>query len=59
MLLITTAIAAIVGIIVGNAMKLGVGTDIVAYADTELREITPLVDTLRGLLPSNPSSIYG
>ena len=50
----TTALAAIVGIVVGNVMKLGVGTDVVATADTELREITPLVDTLRGLLPSNP-----
>lgn len=54
MLLMTTALAAIVGIVVGNLMKLGVGTDAVATADTELREITPLVDTLRGLLPSNP-----
>ncbi len=54
MLLMTTAIAAIVGIVVGNVMKLGVGTDIVASTETELREITPLVDTLRGLLPSNP-----
>ena len=53
-LLMTTALAAIVGIVVGNVMKLGVGTDVVATADTELREITPLVDTLRGLLPSNP-----
>ena len=54
MLLMTTALAAIVGLVVGNVMKLGVGTDVVATADTELREITPLVDTLRGLLPSNP-----
>lgn len=54
MLLMTTAIAAIVGIVVGNVMKLGVGTDIVVASDTELKEITPLVDTLRGLLPSNP-----
>ena len=54
MLLMTTALAAIVGIVVGNVMKLRVGTDVVATADTELREITPLVDTLRGLLPSNP-----
>ena len=54
MLLMTSALAAIVGIVVGNVMKLGVGTDVVATADTELREITPLVDTLRGLLPSNP-----
>lgn len=54
MLLITTALSAIVAIVVGNVMKLGVGTDVVAATDTELREITPLVDTLRGLLPSNP-----
>ena len=54
MLLITTALAAIVGIVVGNVMKLGVGTDAVVNTETELREITPLVDTLRGLLPSNP-----
>ena len=54
MLLMTTALSAVVGIVVGNVMKLGVGTDVVATADTELREITPLVDTLRGLLPSNP-----
>lgn len=54
MLLMTTALAAVVSIVVGNVMKLGVGTDVVATADTELREITPLVDTLRGLLPSNP-----
>ncbi|MGL4911427.1 MAG: cation:dicarboxylate symporter family transporter [Romboutsia sp.] len=55
MLLATTALAAIVGIIVGNVMKLGVGTniDMSMVADNELREITPLVDTLRGLLPSN------
>ena len=54
MLLMTTALAAIVGIVVGNVMKLGVGTDVVATLSTEMREITPLVDTIRGLLPSNP-----
>ncbi|MGL5313287.1 MAG: cation:dicarboxylate symporter family transporter [Peptostreptococcaceae bacterium] len=54
MLLLTTALAAVVGIVVGNVMKLGVGAEVVAAADTEIREITPLVDTLRGLLPSNP-----
>ncbi|MEF9991987.1 MAG: cation:dicarboxylase symporter family transporter [Romboutsia sp.] len=54
MLLLTTAIAAIVAIVVGNVMKLGVGADVVVSADTEIREITSLVDTLRGLLPSNP-----
>ncbi|WP_286184256.1 cation:dicarboxylase symporter family transporter [Clostridium sp. CCUG 7971] len=54
MLLATTALAAIVGIVVGNVMKLGYGADIAGIEAPELREITPLVDTLRGLLPSNP-----
>ena len=53
MLLATTALAAIIGIVVGNAMQLGVGTQ-VSGIEAEIREITPLVDTIRGLLPSNP-----
>lgn len=53
MLLGTTAIAAIVGIIIGNLFKLGVGEQVIKSTD-EIREITPIVDTLRGLLPSNP-----
>lgn len=52
MLLGTTAIAAIVGIIIGNLFKLGVGEQVIKSTD-EIREITPIVDTLRGLLPSN------
>lgn len=55
MLLTTTAIAAIVGIVVANIMKLGVGVNLPALGGTqELKEINSLVDTLRGLLPSNP-----
>ncbi|WP_250674655.1 cation:dicarboxylase symporter family transporter [Paraclostridium ghonii] len=54
MLLGTTAIAAAVGIIVGNLFNLGVGQEVVQQATEELREVTPVVDTLRGLLPSNP-----
>ncbi|RDY25764.1 sodium:dicarboxylate symporter [Romboutsia weinsteinii] len=54
MLLGTTALAAIVGIVVGNVMKLGVGAEVLVEATAEIREVTPLVDTLRGLLPSNP-----
>lgn len=54
MLLATTALAAIIGILVGNVMKLGVGVPIYSVETQELREITPIVDTLRGLLPSNP-----
>ena len=51
-LLGTTTIAAIVGIIVGNLFKLGVSANVVE-STSEIREITPVVDTLRGLLPSN------
>ncbi|EQK41170.1 dicarboxylate family transmembrane symporter [[Clostridium] bifermentans ATCC 638] len=54
MLLGTTAIAAAVGIIVGNLFKLGVGQEVANQATEQLREVTPVVDTLRGLLPSNP-----
>lgn len=53
MLLSTTGLAAIVGIIVANVMNLGVGGASTSIIDTQIREITPLVDTLRGLLPSN------
>ncbi|MBO3444597.1 cation:dicarboxylase symporter family transporter [Clostridium sp. CCUG 7971] len=53
MLLGTTAVAAIIGIIIGNLFKLGVGQQ-VAVASDEMKEITPVVDTLRSLLPSNP-----
>ena len=54
MLLGTTALAAVIGIVVGNAMKLGYGFDATGIEAPEMREITSLVDTLRGLLPSNP-----
>jgi hypothetical protein len=53
MLLGTTAVASIVGIIVGNLFNLGVGSEVVK-ATEEIRAIAPIVDTLRGLLPSNP-----
>lgn len=54
MLIGTTALAAIIGIIVGNLFKLGMGTDFVAESAVELREVNSVVNTLRGLLPSNP-----
>lgn len=53
MLLGTTAIAATIGIIVGNLFNLGVGQEVINHTG-EIREVTPIVDTLRGLLPSNP-----
>jgi len=52
-LLGTTAIAAVVGIIIGNLFKLGIGVEAV-QSKVEMKEITSFVDTLRGLLPSNP-----
>ncbi|MBZ0311870.1 cation:dicarboxylase symporter family transporter [Clostridium butyricum] len=52
-LLSTTAISAIIAIIVGNLFKLGVGETVV-QSQSEMKEISSIVDTLRGLLPSNP-----
>lgn len=52
-LLGTTAISAIVALVIGNLFKLGVGLQAVE-ATTEMKEITSVVDTFRGLLPSNP-----
>lgn len=52
-LLGTTAIASIVAIIVGNMFKLGIGVEAV-QSKVEMKEITSLVDTVRGLLPANP-----
>lgn len=49
----TTAIAAIIGLVVGNLFQLGVNSHLVA-GDATIREVSSLVDTLRGLLPSNP-----
>lgn len=53
MLVLTTAFSAVIGIIVGNMMNLGVSTEVVS-GSTEIREITPIVDTILGLFPSNP-----
>lgn len=53
MLLATTAVAAVVGIVVGNAFGLGVGMEVVT-SEATTKEITSVLDTLRGLLPSNP-----
>lgn len=52
-ILCTTAIAAIVGIVIGNLFKLGVG-EVAVKTQGEMKEIKPVVDTLRALLPSNP-----
>lgn len=55
-LLGTTTLATIVGLVVGNLFNLGVG-EVVATSNTDIREITSIVDTIRGLLPSNPVQV--
>lgn len=55
-LLGTTAISSIIAIIVGNLFKLGVGVEAV-QSKAEMKEIVPFVDTIRGLLPSNPIKV--
>ncbi|MCQ2969118.1 MAG: cation:dicarboxylase symporter family transporter [Clostridium sp.] len=55
-LLGTTTLAAIVGLVVGNLFNLGAG-EVITTSDTSIREITSIVDTLRGLLPSNPVQV--
>ena len=52
-LLGTTAIAAIVAIMIGNLFKLGVGVEVV-QGKAELKEVNSFVDTIRALLPSSP-----
>ena len=47
------AVAAIVGLILGNAFGLGQGFDVVE-SGKKIREIKPMVDTFRALIPSNP-----
>lgn len=42
-------------IVVGNLFQLGVNSHLVA-GEATIREVSSLVDTLRGLLPSNPIS---
>lgn len=55
MLLGTTFIASVIGIVVANLFGLGVGADTSSIVgDPTMKEISPIVDTLRGLLPSNP-----
>ena len=53
MFFVTTAIAAIIAIVVANLFKLGTNLE-VANSSDEVREIVSLPSTIRGLLPSNP-----
>lgn len=53
MLVGTTLIAAIIGVSLGYLFNLGAGMT-VEVQEAEIREVSTLVDTLRGLLPANP-----
>ncbi len=53
MLLGTTALAGIIGIVVGNLFTLGAG-EVLPEVDTTLREMNSVLDTFRGLIPANP-----
>ena len=50
----TTAMAAIIAVIVAKIFNLGSSSIQAVNTSEELREITSLPDTIRGLLPSNP-----
>ena len=49
----TTAIAATIGIIIGQLFQLGVGSNLVE-GDIAIREVTSVVSTVLALLPANP-----
>ena len=51
--LIMVGIAAIIGLVLGTVTGLGEGTLAVA-GDSKMREVKPVVDTLRALIPANP-----
>ena len=53
MFFLTTALAATIAIIIGTMFNLGSNVDAVNSSE-QIREITSLPDTIRGLLPSNP-----
>lgn len=51
--LIMVAISAIVGLVLGSVTHLGAGMNAEAGA-SKMREVKPVVDTLRALIPNNP-----
>lgn len=53
MLLGTTIIAAIIGVVVGKVFGLGAGMKI-SEQTAQIREMKSIVETFRGLLPANP-----
>jgi uncharacterized protein len=52
MLVGTTLIASVIGAVLGTVFQLG-SSLVIGEADAQIREMVPIVETLRGLLPSN------
>ncbi|MGL5295965.1 MAG: cation:dicarboxylate symporter family transporter [Culicoidibacterales bacterium] len=52
----TTAVAAVIGIVLANAFQLGQGLEL-ASSSVEPKEVTTLVTTMLNLIPSNPIAI--
>ncbi len=52
--MIMVAIAVVVGLVLGVIFGLGKGMNITTDKTTEIKEVTSIVDTIRGLLPANP-----
>ncbi|EYE88872.1 amino acid:proton symporter [Fervidicella metallireducens AeB] len=53
-LLLTTAAATIVGIIVGNLMKVGKGMNFIGDASFKAKEVPSFVEVLMNMVPKNP-----
>lgn len=52
---IMVSISVIVGLVVGALFKLGLGIATTTEGTAQIKEVKTVVDTLRGLIPSNPA----
>ena len=57
--LVTTALASFVGIVIPRIIKLGQGVSFeMAESDIQATEMTSILDTIKGLIPSNPVASF-
>lgn len=54
--LVMVSLAAVVGLILGYTFHLGEGVQALENGSAKIREVKPVVDTFRSLIPSNPIS---
>lgn len=52
--MVMVAIAAIVGLTLGTVFHLGEGMSLMSDGPSKIREVKPVVDTFRSLIPNNP-----